>query len=1421
MTDARHFPAPTMVVGVGRLGLATLEQLAEDWHRLKMSSQDPSIKNLRLLYVRPEDDGASPSWREPERQLVEIARYTGDGDLPSLALDFAILRSLGLIRYRDGVYQVAHPRDAGIVEQTHSRRLARRRYFDWITLHLDPLAAAERLEILTDKSPTLGLFVKPIVNRVRQGHSPRALLRIISRCRALTQGRDPSPWLWFHDLLKHSHPTPNDQSLPTHHTLSFDRRWISADDLHGLLEGFASEPLSGWSDWFKATHHDWVNTPDVSRIQFPKDGRLDINLPSPFLPGPRDLPSPLVPFNLLRVDWETNGWATEGKNLLGEVEFIPVPCSMYRLGLFDHDSSSRVHRTQQEDFCKRLELLGLHVHRGLVRLWVDLQRNRVEDQSFSLSDMRRREGVDETLRQSLEVLGELLVSPLLNDNPRVNQPLPKPPAAQESLHDDELPLEPSEFLRDLELDRRGEQNLSLSALTERLIELGFGSQDALIKRQFLLKQITLNPDHLSSPRSQNESGMLAGAHDEHVASDGLLAFRHTLNEQTRQLYDFDYLSSYRQRPTRSSARLSIFVVGDVAEPFVRASMRSLLREIHAELLRSFAPIFENFREGFDRSLSVTPILWMPHPADAFGGMHPVQNRCEEAAIIESIHGIRRWVETVPRGTRCIPQVIINSRVTDNAVLTRREAVSQTRDFLSFQLRNDMSRDAWLRKTVVGPTGDDFFASFSCHEVIFPAERAREYLANRLARETVAQIRRGENLELPEDEQDEDLLPPELAALIKPSTARTRQRTRKAAEVTGQLVEDRLQPAPHVSAQALQGAFDEEFERELLKHIYSQWRTLTRARGEMDEMMNALRRQTSDQLGKTLGLVRKKGDALIDEHASHGGLKAAQAGFNRIESQTREHLVGSEEQRQRSEDICRAHRIPQTSPIGTAREQLVELMETKPELNPMRFGAALWVLMAPALAAPVIWGIARGVGLNQRQNIVEFIFGPLGPIIGGVLLALPVLWLLRRHMLQIIDAIKAQIASMAETARTVVEGSGSSFGSSPSIRSFIEARLQLTAALNTRNYALRVHERVVQDVRLAHRLARSVDIQEDMLTRRAEDLGVRTRMGASQDNNIEDLSNLFAPRGQGVNQRIDLLIQPQQLSDFYLRHYGDEKELRAFVPTFISEVGGFGAWRKQACMSDTTRLMVFTRSKFAQIVERPVSELYMFEDEVGASLMSFVAKYYSNMGFGAKFMGYEGLDPDGINILCDTALVINPALDIVFEQARRKPGSRLTETLQVVHTEIQPNTAYMLSFVQGIRPHSVRNLMRFESYHDRIHMPDDRAFPLSGEGPGGAPGARPINHLTGFDALRQDINQRVMSALSDQSASSDKLVSLERAISGDTATEDVTQTVTLAEPDPKATQKRNTRHTVQDLTRFVPEEDLLDLWLRQQLGGLDG
>jgi hypothetical protein len=1303
MSSTLIYPAPTIVLGVGRMGLAVLERLGEDWHRLRLSSADPSLRNLRLLHVRSEDDGSSPAWREAEQRFVDLARYTGDGDLPSLALDLVILRSLGLVRYHNGTYQVALPRDAGFVERgaAAQRHAARRRYFEWMTLHPDPVAAAERLAALVERHAALNLFVNPLINRVRQGNSPRAALRCISRVRALQEGRDPSPWSWLAGSLKEAPPARQADTRWRH---AFREGWVRPDDLSGYLDAFAAPPLPAWPAWLAGDH-----TPDPA---------LDLVIPDVFLPRVHDLPSPLRSSQILRVDWETNGWATLVGESRQEVEFVPVDAGMFRLGLFDHDNSSRVHTHAASSFADRLKVLGEEAQRGLVRLWVDLQRNRVEDQGQAVRESRQRDGVEETLRQSLEILGELVVRPLLGAPGSAAMEFPE--GRPGGRHDKPLPLDPSRFLSGLEQGLGDEGDEARSALSERLAALGFSADRHRAAAQPLMRQLRLTARDVAEVLSDDVEDPRRGG-----PGEGLYSFRSAINQETRNLFQFSFLSKYRHRPTRRPPRLTVYVVGDVGEPFVRSALRVLMREIHAELLRAYAPIFETFREGFDRALCVVPILWMPHPADAFGGMHPVRNRCEEAAIIEAIQGVRRWVEAIPRGTRCIPQVILNSRVTDNAVLAPRDAVRQTHDFISFQIRNDLSQDVWLRNIAVGPVGDDFFASFSCHAVEFPAERAREYLANRLARDCIRQLKIGEAIasEVPDAAP---LGPPDAQALLKPSTGRTRQQTRRAAEGTGALVEERLVPKPTTERAAMLEAFDEGFERELMRQIHQQWRALTRSRGDMDAMMDALRRETSASLVKTLDLVRKAGDRLVEENASPGGLKSAQAGFQQLEAIARDHLTAAEEARQKAEELCRTHSIPQTQPVQSGRAALVALAATKPDHRAMILGVVVWFIMSWAMGAPLAHMLARALSLDKRPNVFELVLGPGGFLVGALALTLPLAYLLRRHMNGIIRALHEQLSQLAEVARGVVEGMGATFGGSPSIRSFIEARLHLTAALAIRAYALRVYERILQDAQLAHRLSRSVDIQEDVLLRRAEDLGVRAQMGRGVESGDDDLEQLFLTRGV---QSADFLIDPRQLAEYYRARWGDPKELQSIVPVFVEDVGGFGQWRRHACMADTERIMGFTRARFQELLDRPVAEQYSFEEGVGASLVEFVARHYSNVGFGAKFMGYEGLDPDNVQVLCDTALVVHPALLPIFHQAKRRPGARpFTETLQVVETAISPNSAYMLSFAQGIRPHSIRNLMRFESYHDRLRLPDDRSFPMSTDHGGGGV---VLNHLTGF------------------------------------------------------------------------------------------
>lgn len=1336
------YPAPTIVLGLGKLGLAVLERLGEDWEALEQAGAGASLKNLRLIHLRADPSVADARWRDGERQYVEIARYTGEGDLPTLALDFVILRSLGLIRYRNGTYQVAVPRDAGVVEVpagagragSDAAHFARRRFFEWKALSPDPITSVERLRALKERYAAVDLFISPLLNRIRQGHSPRVVLGCVSRCRALAEGRDPSPWQWLSKAFSPAQPPASGEQ-----TLHVERDWLEPGDILGFLEGIAEQPRDGWSDWVHGLRAAEAPS-DVQKIA-PPAGAFSLTLPEPFVPQPGDLSAPLEPFSLLRVDWETNGWATQDTGVSESVEFEPVGVSPFRLGLFDHDDCSRVHQTHAEEFKKRLRELAVHTHRGLIRMWVDLQRERVEKVDEGQQSSLYRANSDDSLNQSLEVLGELLVRPLISEQVPEAAAAPEPTAPDfvSDPRDGELADAASEFLRRLVIAQRSPENEVEHALNARLQELGFGRPTQGAPARTLFNEVRLCPEDIVS--EPDPSGMM-DLDLLNQRSPGLLELRSLLNAQTRELYEFSFLKEYRVKPARRAPRLTVYVVGDVSEAFTRGSMRTILREVHAELLRAYGPIFETFREGFDRALSVVPILWMPHPADSFGGKHPVENRGEEAAIIESIQGVRRWVESVPRGKRCIPQVVINSRVTDNAVLSIWDSVRETRDFLNFQIRSDLAGDKWLRRTATAARGDDLFASFSCHEIVFPAEKAREYLANRLARQSLARIKMGELGALP-DVSDAPIAPPQLAELLDEPQRSLARDTGRAADTMAAKILGRVAVNADTRGERVEASFDEAFEQALQADIYREWRDFTRRRGHMDVMVDTLRRETSAALGETLGVVKEVGDRLIDKHASKGGLKRAYAGFEQLHEIGRDHLRQHEATRLDSEAICLKHRIPSTHTLRSTREQVLEAGRQKPDHNPLKLGLVVWAIMSPVLGAPLAWALAEALGLPQRPGVAEFILGPLGPLAGGLLLFLPVFWLLRRHLKKRVEALDAAVKQMSEAARRVVDGGDNPLARAPSIRSFMQARLVHSGSLATRNYAGQVYERVLRDLSHAGRLRRSVDLQSDLLMRRAENLGVQFSMVESEPDAgapSDDLSRLFDSQSRMPR---DLLVSPQNLVDYYHGRVGGIREIDAMLEPFIKAVGGFENWRKAASLADSERIMDFMRERFAEIVQEPVARQLDFAAELRERLIDFIVTNSPNIGFGAKFMGYEGLDPDGVNILAQTTVVVHPGLESILDAARRAadaPAQLQNVGIQVA--DIQPNAAYLLSLVQGIRPHSLRNLRRFESFHHRAQMPDDRTFPLSGERRQSWE-SRPINQLTGYESLRQSINRDVL------------------------------------------------------------------------------
>ncbi len=1331
------YPAPTIVVGVGRFGIATLERLGDDWSSLRQAGADTSLQNLRLLAVRPASEALERHWRDHEKGVVSVARYLGEGDLPSLALDLVVLRSLGLVRYRDGVYEVAAPRDAGVVEVDvrpgdpadtgAGRRLLRRRYFDWIRLSPDPIVAAERLRALVQRRQELDVFVTPLLNRVKQGHSPQALLACIGRCRALQDGRDPTPWPWLREqgsellaeglridgLEARRIRTVGAAEWEGEQALVAAR--AAARDTEDQLVGVPlPPPLPLWQRWCGME-------PGV---------HLDLRIPLWLRPQDSDLPAPLDAGTLLERDWETTGWASESGES-GGVVFDLLPLSPLRLGLFDHDERTGVPADQLSPLPARLQLLAEHLHRGLVRLWVDLQWERVADLDEEGIGARQRDYLSDALQQSLEILGELVVRPLAPAAEGTSGPLGSPPERGSSEAESQLAGSPSGFLTGLTLEPEPIDGSCLAILARRLARLGLADpSETGVERRPLLEDVAMGPG------CRSQTVFRAGCEEGGEGGATFGSLRGALNRQVRQLFDFSLLSRYRTRPTRRPPRLTVFVVGDMSEPFTREILRPVLREIHAELLRAFTPIFETYREGFDRCLCVTPILWTPHPADPFPGGDLVLNRCEEAAIIDGIHRIRRWVECVlPAGRRCIAQIFVNSRVTDTASLSLDDAVRQTRDFLSFQARSDLAADLWLRQTTAASGGSDLFASFSCYEIEFPALRSREYLANRLARECLAEIKAGPEVRL---EAPGAFSPPPVSKLVAPAREALEALARDAAEASAQHVLGTCAPAESTSAEEIAAAFDERFERSLYRLIQDRWSELTGRQGRVDELVDELRLATSRLLSHELEQVLQYSDRLIEEHAGAGGMKAVQAGFHLLRACTRDSFHKEEELRRRSEALSLRHQIPDLSPLRRARLRVLAAGERKPDDEPLRMGLILWGLLCPLLGASVAHGLAYLLALDRRPGFFELLLGPGGALVGGLVLFVPAWMLGRWHLRLRLRRVQAAIEDLAAAVRRLMRGDGlpPDQESTPSIRSFLASRLELTGAVATRGFALRVLERTIADSKLAYRLTRSADIQLQGLARRSEDLGVRARQAAGGEER-DDVSRLFLGRSGAVGGG---LIDPEDLDAYYRDRVGRREDLPDRMRELIAAAGGFAHWRERACLADAERILSYCREQFEAIVSEPISEQHFFAAKVGHRLVQFVGRCYSNLGFGAAFKGYEGLDPDNVQVLADAALVVHPGLATAYHQARKVRGELpTTETMQVIPAGIRPNAAYMLSLVQGVRVHSMRNLRRFESFHARINLPEDRIFPLSHEQESLG---TPLNPLTGYGDIATDLSQGV-------------------------------------------------------------------------------
>jgi hypothetical protein len=1368
------YPAPAIVLGLGRLGLSVLERLAEEWqwlasatgatatHGRARAPADPSIRNLRLIHAAP-DPTRPVDWRVGEKSIRTLAQYVGDDELTRHALNFAIVRALGLIRYREGFYQVAVPRDAGIVdkksasEATSGPRLAdispprddsksgeddfgstrRLRYFHWHSLAADPLAASVGLQQACQRHGDVDNFLSPIVDRVRHGDSPRILLHLLGRLKAHATGRDPSPWgwlkRWIYPAAKGSPPaTP-----PLHDgrlRVAYRSQWLTEEDRAGLLELRAEPPIPGWNPRRSGIGHEI--SPSCPEVQ----------IPELFVPAASDLDSPLDPLDLLRLNWEASGWAAGGESASDSVEFTPVEASLFRLGFVDHDGTSRIHEPGAEvSLAERQRSFATMVHRGLVALWMDLQRVRVEDFDLPVGE-RMREDAEANQRQSLTVLSELVVAPLLDNPDQAVAPTP-PSSGVEALS----PV-PSAFLRTLKCRTEADRESPQHVVSARLAELGVPIGDRPSSVVSIFSGITLPPPA-----------------DEAGKSSQLDALRMAVTDAARDLYDFQYLLKYRGRAARQAPRLTVFVVGDVREPFVRSTLQPVLGTLHDALRRSLTPLFRSSRVGFERPICVEPILWMPHAADAARGRSTESPVLEEAAIIEAVQNVRRWAESVPLGQRSVGQIFVNSTLTDFAVMTEQDAARQTGDFISFQIRNDFSGDEYIRTALAGQGVDDIFATFTCHQIDFPAERARDYLANRLAREGLGLLRSD-----PDDGTSSGTRPPE-EVQTKPLEVYAEPSYLKQVADLAAGLNAVASPRTHSidvtkRAQELARAFGRGFEATLYEKVVTGWESLVLDDGGFDQDVVSLRQAASRELKRANEATRRYADTLITDNAGRGagGLHEAISGIRATQRDRLSNLREAERTRIGQEQQCVQETIPDSAVLAARRADVVEAVRKKPDLGPMRVAVLLTLVMGFALGAPIPYLVARSAELHIEPDWKDAIVGYGGWLIGALVVLLPVWLLMRRHLRKrtnhVIEAgnglqtaaVRLVSPTAALNLAELIEKPGdkgpqqapsamASNGPARSIQSFLGARHRMTRTLAERGLALRAFQQTDRDKALADRILRSLDIQLERLRAGAEALSVHFRNTAGSPSPKaevdHDVSSLFLTRHGGL---VDRLAAPEQLLNRYRREVGRMADLEPRLPDIIKAADGFARWRTEASLWDTERILDFGRAAFDDMVSSPVAAQAFLVEEVSRNLASFADRHHANVTFGARFSGLEGFDTNGHRIVADSTLVLNRALQSLFDDFRREDNGasfKRANAMTPLSADILPNSAFMLSLVQGLRSDSIRNLQRFELATPRRIEDLD---PIAGRyhGVKVEPAVTP---LTGQQAVRDGVYDHIVAA----------------------------------------------------------------------------
>lgn len=1429
------FPTATLVLGVGALGREVLRLLGERWSWIAQDNpDDPTLRHLRMLQLDPND---SKEWIDAERNERLLAQYEGDSREPEAALNFLILRTLGLVRCVDGAWEVACPEDAGAIllpadgyaeptddnetfdhanslselnatgwqhvihTMTHyvklpphvedtlkkeapyvvpspaahptpedsdtppdtaspdtsharnekqtarkdgeqsSRRMNRPtngifaghstfrlRYYRWVHLAQDPRDAAQRLDEMLRINGELARFIEPIVERVRDGNAPQILLVVLKRYKSWCKGLDPSPW------------GPSDEracAAELQHTIESYDRAIFGERVH------VHDP-----------HHPKSASSPPRPTELPRK-------PDFFESGSHaELVTPTHPWLLLSLNWETPGWTFRESATHSRI-FRALPGSPKAFGFYDadarnNDPTRRLDTTAWYAHLEhRIQALSDDVLRALIRLWGRLTHLRQFSTSEYDEDHRGLRAA--TLHQSLELLGELIIRDVL-EGTDFKEETEKFEAVSGARKTKE---KPAPFERwDRVLHARATDDVD--RFDERLRALGVLPEADLESSWELIHEFSMGLLPASTQKGANNDTVSIQSEPslDHPTAHRL---RQWINHQVRGLLATQTLSALPRPPGQMPLYMRIYIVGDLGERAVRLSIKPLLRLVHAELLRVVSPIYQDRIDGHTRPLTITPLLSMPHPADAVRA--PVsddvndhrledvfgmtERRIAERLIIDTVHSTRRWVEQLPPDERLTHEVLVQGRITDRSVLSNEDSAEEIRAYVWMNARNALS-DKQEINAFLNNRSPDVLSTFSCRELAFPGERARTWVANRYSRAMLHAFR-GERTR----HRTPILAPkPRVIRAEKSPQDHVREQWKNQAEDVARSLRDALQVrAEDNAADLLRTRFREDANHEhIALPVFDRSRQWMRERGTMDNHVRGFRDTLQKQQRQALAAEQAHTEQLMRLDLPKDGSQQVVAAMEARHTDQRRIYQRSRDDLSQAEIATTKAELP--DPVKTTQgawDALRKDIEGKPDQMPLWIGAVSFLFSFAIIIGPIL------ISFAGQSNLVPWFHQLDDPqwaqeraaeAVALVLIGLLTFWIMHRYMQRSIISIDQRIQYLAEETQAMIEGP---------VATFFTTRLDLIQSVRTAALRHRILTRITEDQRLIQRVDDAARIRMRKLQADIEEKGASVRTSESKTFDIDDIENLFANK-QATQ---DWLIPTDVLADWYsletrtqsndipinvqhsvLRQVESPSKTRAILKAYFDRYPLQQVWRRSAPFREG-KLIDFCAHlpdpAWQNLVDGQV--LYdheLFSAAAGDAIIRFTARHFGTLGFGANFRGAEGMGANDIRVQhltllmgSDLAREVELQLDahridngdstrdrtvdmhrnaeeILYDQQRHIVANQV----QTEHLPNNANSVYLLMTAHGIRERSFKNLRRFMTVHDRTQLPEREHFPLS-------------------------------------------------------------------------------------------------------------